>query len=1588
MIVQAGKSMCRCLLCCPKVAEHDVGRRPGALRGTCLLSTHEEPSHQLIPQMIGLSLRTVVFGSESLAIESIRALRSVGYDVLALVTDSSILANRAGEERIMVLPDLDALRSAGLQFDLLFSITNLTVVPADITSLARVAAINFHDGPLPLYSGLNAPVRALLDGATRYGVTWHLMTDAVDAGGILAQRMFDIAPDETALTLNARCYEAAIESFTELAEALTLGLPPTTQSPLDAATHCPRGWRPDAGSAIDFSLDAASIARLARALDHGTYANPVAVPTGRVQGTILLIPTVELLATRSGAPPGTVLALDDLGVTVATGSVDVLLPRLHQLDGRSVGIAELSAIVTAGSRFEPLESTEQARLAEVHLDIGRHEDYWTRRLGRLEQPELPGDQGPGGQEPQSRSRTLAIPETTPETLGAAAIAWLSGVTGQDAFDLGFADAHLAGRIRSVGAWFAQMVPLRVEVRRGDSFGTLSQNVGTELGRIRRRGTWSLDAPARRAGLKYAAPPRFAAALRFDADKAADGAALTLAFPHAGATTWWYDSTRLDAASVARMQAEFATLLEKAVAQPDASIASLLSTSDAPWRSLLDQWNATSTPIPDVACIHELVSLQAMRTPNATAVVAGNESLTYRELDRRSNQLARHLRRLGVAPDMPVGLAVERSTGLLVGMLGILKAGGAYVPLDPSYPSARLTMMLEDSAARVVVTEEAVRHRLPEGNALQVRLDSDWPLITRETDAPPDTGVAPNNLAYVIYTSGSTGRPKGVMVEHRNVVNFFTAMDSRIGAGPGTWLAVTSLSFDISVLELLWTLTRGFTVILHRDDTRGGMGQVTSRVSRDIDFSLFYFSSDESGSARSKYRLLLDGARFADQHGFAAVWTPERHFHAFGGLYPNPSVTGAAIATITERVQIRAGSCVLPLHHPARVAEEWSVVDNLSNGRVGLSFAAGWQPNDFLLRPGSWGRAKETMFEEIDVVRRLWRGEQVEFPGATGTPVAVHTLPRPVQPELPFWVTTAGNPATFQQAGRVGANLLTHLLGQTIEELRDKIRLYREARKAAGHEGPGVVSLMLHTFVGPDDAAVREAVRAPLIAYLRSSVNLIQQYAWSFPAFKRPGQATAEVDIAGLEPAELDALLEHAFERYYQTSGLFGTPDACVAIVDRLKEIDVDDVACLIDFGVDDEAVLRHLPHLDELRQRTSRAQEASDSSVPALIARHGVTHLQCTPSMASMVLQLDGARDALGQLERLMIGGEALPESLASELRVLVGARGEVHNMYGPTETTIWSTTHRVDGSGGAVPLGTPIANTKCHVVDAHLSLVPPGVAGELLIGGAGVARGYLGRPELTAERFIPDPFDDPGGRLYRTGDLARWRADGVLEFLGRLDHQVKIRGFRIELGEIESRLRAATGVREAVVVAREDVPGDKRLVAYVTAGAGTVLSPAALRGALREELPEHMIPSHIVVLTALPLTPNAKVDRKALPAPEQVTAASEVPFVPPSSEVEETIASVWREVLNIPRVGTAENFFDLGGHSLLAIQAHRRLKEALQRPVTVTDIFRFPTIRALADHLGNDRSASTLAAATAARAQSRKAAASRRLQARRPGES
>ncbi|MBT8335950.1 MAG: LLM class flavin-dependent oxidoreductase, partial [Gemmatimonadetes bacterium] len=727
--------------------------------------------------------------------------------------------------------------------------------------------------------------------------------------------------------------------------------------------------------------------------------------------------------------------------------------------------------------------------------------------------------------------------------------------------------------------------------------------------------------------------------------------------------------------------------------------------------------------------------------------------------------------------------------------------------------------------------------------------------------------------------------------------------------------------------------------------------------------------------------------YFDANGFSAVWTPERHFHAFGGPYPNPAVTGAAVAAVTKHVKIRAGSCVVPLHHPIRIAEEWAVVDNLSAGRVGLAFAAGWQPNDFVLRPETYGDQKRVMVDEIDVIRRLWRGEAVAFTNPLGDAVEVTSLPRPVQPELPFWITTAGNPDTYRMAGRMGANVLTHLLGQSLEEVAEKIAAYRDARREAGLDPEGgTVTLMLHTFVGDDDDAVRTLVREPMKDYLRASMKLVLGFAWTFPAFKRPGGPDStpdDIDLGSLTDEESEAILDFAFDRYYETSGLFGTPDTCVDIVARCAAIGVDEIACLLDFGVDTSDVLAGLPLLKEVRDRSNAVFEGRNESASADAAtsadaasptstgdpvataapdpwgfarqlrERGVTHLQCTPSMARLLLEQPDVEPALAEVGHLMVGGEAFPESLSSALRAAGG--GRVTNMYGPTETTIWSTTHDVDADG-AVPIGRPIANTRIYVLDPGGEPVPAGVPGDLWIGGRGVVRGYHERDELTADRFRADPFapnDQTSGgrapRMYRTGDLARQRPDGVLEFLGRVDDQVKVRGHRIEPGEIEAALERMATVTHATVVLREDVPGDQRLVAYVVAQ--EPFDADAVRRALGEELPSYMVPGHLVPLDAMPLTPNGKVDRGALPSPDSGAARTQ-PAVAPANALEASLVEAWQRVLGVDVIGTTDNFFDAGGHSLLVVQLHRLLGEQIAQPISLIDLYRFPTIASLAEHL------------------------------------
>jgi amino acid adenylation domain-containing protein len=645
----------------------------------------------------------------------------------------------------------------------------------------------------------------------------------------------------------------------------------------------------------------------------------------------------------------------------------------------------------------------------------------------------------------------------------------------------------------------------------------------------------------------------------------------------------YSTDVFDHPTIARLGTHFKTVLEGIVSNPNRKISVLPLLAPAERKQILVDWNQTATFFPDV-CLHELIAEQGRLRSQATALVYQGEEISYGELERRANQLAHHLQRLGVGPEVLVGICLERTPRMVVALLGVLKAGGAYLPLDPKYPLERLSFMLKDAAVKVLLSEPQLQENLAPLVEHSLCLDEEWERVASESETAVESAVTPDNLAYVIYTSGSTGQPKGVMITHHSLSNYLSWARETYQLSEGAGAALhSSISFDLSVTSL------------------------------------------------------------------------------FGPLL--------------------SGKC-LELLPPQEQVEE---------------------------------------------------------------------------------------------------------LQQALEQGRD-------------------------------------------------------------------------YSLVKLTPA-----------------------------------------------------------HLQLLREQMLKAELGSSA-------------------------------------RRYVIGGENL-EWKELQWWSVVAPQSRFYNEYGPTETvvgcSVYEVTPPVATTDGSVPIGRPIANTEMYILDEALEPVPVGVSGEIYIGGAGLARGYANRPELTAKAFVPNPFSAAAGaRLYKTGDLARYQADGNIEYLGRIDNQVKVRGFRIELGEIEAVLRGHSLVQNVAVVVRQG-----NLLAYVVPSSNHRHSDRGklwneLRSFLKTKLPEYMSPAIFVALDALPLTPNGKVDRRALPAPDESRRDLEQAYVAPRNQLEEQLAALWANVLQLKSIGIRDNFFELGGNSLLAARLFAQIENRFGKHLPLSTLFRFPTIEQLANSL------------------------------------
>lgn len=1526
------------------------------------------------------SFSCFIIGGETLLIECAEILLSKGNDIKGVITRAPKVANWATKNNIRLL-DLDSDYQSTLsseEFDYLFSITHLEIIADEILQLPRKMAINFHDGPLPRYAGINTPAWALMNQEEEYGITWHKIVPGVDQGDIIVQKMFAIDAEATSLSINTQCFATALETFPQVLDTLTASTPSLTAQNLEERSYFGKFKRPENAGFIDWTQPSKNLDAFIRALDFGEYANPIASPKSLFNNEVVIIKKAKASEESTSQPAGTIIDIDESHIKVSTGQGILHINQLQKLDGTllSPGEASSKLLLKSGTCFNSPSPQLLEKLSQLNKGLCKNEEYWTSILTTLEPIDAPYARGSSKTSGATSFKSVQLSNNN--SLNTAAFAILLAKLNQKShFHLSYSDLEIKAQSLQLEHVVNDQIILSIDFDLNAQVNIALEKFYQHLNKSQARGSWLHDLIIRHKELisqpelsqHLSLPIGVIATDQISSVNCQEGSVLFLALTDQGESGLFYDPERFSNTSISKFANQLSLIIKHLESGTEQAINAIPLLSDEQQQEILVDWNNTHKDYDHSVCIHQLFEAQVQNNPDKTAIVFENQHLTFRELDARANQLAHHLISINVDIDTMVGVNVERSLDLMVATLGVMKAGAAYVPLDPAFPADRIEYMIKDAGMSVILTQESLAPKLRAPDATIIRIDSDWPEISNQQTSTPSPKVTSSNLAYVIYTSGSTGNPKGVMVEHRNAVNFFLGMDDAIPFDEqSTWLAVTSLSFDISVLELFWTLTRGVKVVIYKDTDKVASNEVPLSISnRPMDFGLFMWGNDDApGSA--KYRLLMEGAKYFDENGFDAVWTPERHFSAFGGPYPNPAVTSAAVAAITKNISVRSGSCVSPLHHPIRIAEDWAVVDNLSDGRVGLSFAAGWQPNDFVIMPQNHPNNKAIMLEQIETVKKLWRGESVAFENPMGDMVETSTLPRPVQKELPIWLTTAGNPETYKQAGAMGVNVLTHLLGQTVEELAEKVKIYRNARKEAGLDPQeGKVSLMLHTFVGNDTEEVRELVREPMKDYLRSSIKLVLDFAWTFPAFKKPGGSEStpdDINLKDLTPEEIETILDFAFDRYFETSGLFGTPEACLNMINRCKAADIDEIACLLDFGVETNVIMENLPLLKEVRDLSNQGgsqieapDTTKDYSLAAQIIDHKVTHFQCTPSHARMLSFDDTSRQALSTIKYMMVGGEALPTSLAVELKEILS--GSLTNMYGPTETTIWSSTQKITDPND-ITIGRPIANTQVYILDANKQPVPPGIAGDLYIGGDGVVRGYFNRPELTEERFIPNPFSNvETSRIYWTGDMARYRDDGCIEFLGRSDFQVKIRGYRIELGEIETKIGNYDGVQENVLLLREDNPGDQRLVSYIMTNDKN-FDTSELKSFLRQQLPEYMVPSDIVILDSFPQTPNGKIDRKALPSPQE-TKQSTIEYVAPEDELEKNIAALWQKTLQLEKIGVNDNFFDLGGHSLLIVKLHSQLKNLINQPIALTDLYGYPTIKSLTQFLKSGGSTTSL---------------------------
>lgn len=736
---------------------------------------------------------------------------------------------------------------------------------------------------------------------------------------------------------------------------------------------------------------------------------------------------------------------------------------------------------------------------------------------------------------------------------------------------------------------------------------------------------------------------------------------------------------------------------------------------------------------------ELLAKKGEENPGSNALIEEKESYSYEQIDLHSGKISSFLReRHQISPGDRIGILGAQSAQYLIGVFAVLKAGGICVPIEPSLTQKEKEYIIEDSQLHILLCTDERQE--------DIGLDCDLVFLDQVEDtASTDWQFIPDStdLCCLLYSSESLFLGKAAKISYANVSAYLAGMKhSFYLASTDNFLLTSSASPERFLFSAFWMLTEGIEIVIHpHAESLEALDQYVLTENLEMDFSLFFFASYNI-EEDNKYKLLVDTVKYGDQAGFTGVWTPERHFHEFGGLFPNPSVSSAALAMITENMALRSGSVVSPLHDSIRIAEEWSVVDNLSKGRIQLSFAPGWNFDDFILSKEEYEDRHAVMHRQMEIVKKLWRGESIKRVNGIGKEVEIKTFPAPIQKELPIWVTAAGNEKTFIKAGEMGADILTHLLGQDIEDLTRKIKLYRDSYKKHGWGDSGKIAVMLHTFVGDELEEVEKIVEEPFFNYIKSATSL------SKILYKEAGLSADDIP-----EEDKDIMLRHSLNRYYQNAALIGTPQSCLDMIRRLKAIGIDEIACLVDFGIEAEGVMKGLGKLKKLKTLCKDHRGRNKSSRILQMDTHRLPELLASKDSDAF----------LQKLKTVFLFGQRADPALIKRLKKRTEA--QIYQLYSKPETNSASFICETDLEQDIQVISSSIGDARMYVLGVGGKLLPNAVVGELYVGGKAVSEGFWSKEKESTNLFVQHPFQKKK-KIFRTGEKGYYLPNGQIALL------------------------------------------------------------------------------------------------------------------------------------------------------------------------------------------------------------------------------